>query len=103
MERQTLWELQQKTQHEEYSGNEDTWAKVEDIWLQVRPLRGREVETIRQQIPQASHKVRCHYRPAITAGMRFVRGSREMHIEQVLNDGERNQWCVIIATEVLGV
>lgn len=80
-----------------------TWEPVAiDIWASVEPLSGKAFMDAKQAQSEVSHRVRLRYRDGITADMRVIHSGRRLHIDAVLNIGERNREMHLMCIERTG-
>lgn len=89
-------ELQEPVSSIDSFGQEvDDWATIATFWARVRPIKGQELLSVRQQQAQLTHVVTFRFqgsnvRPLPTMRFRNSRSGRILHIESVVNVNERN-------------
>jgi SPP1 family predicted phage head-tail adaptor len=76
-----------------------TWAKVCEVWANVRPVTGSEAFRAQAVSATYSSVVEIRYRSGITPKMRVVYGERTLNIESVENVEEANRQLNLKCTE----
>lgn len=76
------------------------WEAVAQVYAEVLPLEGRELEFARQLEARTTHQVTTRYRKDVDATMRLVFGTRLLNIVALRNEEESGDALVILAQEV---
>ena len=76
-----------------------THAEVEDAWISIEPLRGREAIEAKQLSPTMSHKVRKRHGEVITPDCWFVHECRTFNVIDVRNVDERGEMDELLCGE----
>lgn len=71
------------------------------VWAKVKPLSGRQLEQARTIAATATHRVTIRYRTGVTTVKRLQLGTRNLYINAVLNEDERNEALILTCTERL--
>lgn len=74
-----------------HEGGRQSWVGLADVWLTLRPLRGRLAlrSGVAEQV--ATHEARLRWRDDVKAGMRFRRRSQVLEIHTVEDVGQRHR------------
>lgn len=77
------------------------WTTLASVWANISPLTGRELYTAGHQESRVTHKVTMRWRKdlAITPDMRLLYNERVLNIRAVINEGERNQYAILLVEE----
>ena len=77
-----------------------SWVPLyDDVPASIEALTGREVETARQLMPEATYKVNMRYHDINTQD-RIVHGDMVLQIGHINNVDQRNRWQVLLCSEV---
>ncbi len=80
-----------------------SWVSLGDVWLKIKPLRGRLALLAAREASVMSYDVRLRYSSRVKAGCRFVSDERVLIVENVVNIGARKNWLSCHCTETLPV
>lgn len=100
-----LIEIQSRTISQDTLGQAiETWAKVEDVWADVRMAGNRETFVISadQQVARVTHKVRMRYKSYITPLHRIIHGDRVLDIESAVDPDGRRRMLLCECVERVG-
>jgi SPP1 family predicted phage head-tail adaptor len=75
------------------------WEEVESLWVAIRPLAGRELQTAGQFSSRLSHEIILRYGTPVLPEMRFRKGSRIFEIMSVMDVDEKNRWLRALCEE----
>lgn len=96
-------QLQRVTQTANPRSNqpEDTWATYATVWAGVEPITaaGGEHINAQQVTAETSHLVQLRHVEGVRAADRVLFGSRELYIERVANEEERDITLELYCTE----
>jgi len=93
-------EIQRATKTDDASGTPvETWAKLADVWAQLKPLRAREIVQEGQVQGDLTHQIRIRYYRGLTRKDRIKFGTRIFNLVEVINVDERGQMHELLAKE----
>ncbi|MDR3450739.1 MAG: phage head closure protein [Alphaproteobacteria bacterium] len=77
------------------------WATLAVVWADMTPASGNEAFTAGHLEGHVTHQVKMRWRGdlAITTDMRLLYDNRAFNIHAVINQGEANQWAVLLVEE----
>jgi SPP1 family predicted phage head-tail adaptor len=75
---------------------------VEEAWISIEPLRGREAIEAKQLSPTLTHKVRKRHGETITPDCWFVHDGRKVNVIDVRNIDERGEMDELLCGVDLG-
>ncbi|KKL75138.1 hypothetical protein LCGC14_2057860 [marine sediment metagenome] len=78
-----------------------TDQEVEDAWISIEPLRGREAIEAKQLNPTLTHKVRKRHGEVITPDCWFVHEGRTFNVIDVRNVDERDEMDELLCGEAV--
>jgi len=94
--------LQHATYVQDSSGaTTETWTDIANIWAQIKPLSGRQMDIAKQAQSEVTHEIIVRYRENVTPDKRIKYGSRIFYIESVMNIEERNNWLILRCKEYI--
>lgn len=67
-----------------------TYARAEDIWASVEPLRGQELFLAQQVDAATTIRVRMRYTSTLAMTSRIVHEGRNLEVLSILNKDDRN-------------
>lgn len=78
-----------------------TWTTLATLWADIVPATGRELYTAGHLEGRVTHKITTRWRAdlAVTSDMRIAYNTRVFNIHAVMNDGENNQWMILLVEE----
>jgi SPP1 family predicted phage head-tail adaptor len=76
-----------------------THAEVEDAWVSIEPLRGREAIEAQQLNATLTHKVRKRHGELITPDCWFAYDGRTFNVKEVRNVDERDEMDELLCGE----
>jgi len=85
-----------------YGDTTFAFAKVREVWAEVKPVSGTESFDQEQVDARITHRIRMRYFDGLTASHRIVHRSRNFHIIQVINTDERRIETIALAMEDVG-
>lgn len=74
-------------------------VKIDSIWADVKPLRGREYFEAQKIVPELTYKITTRYRSHITPHMLIKWQSRELNINSIIDVSGREEHMEIMCTE----
>ena len=81
-------------------GMTESWATVETVWGNIRPMTGRELFEAQQVKAQVTHKVLMRKNTTVTPSHRLLlEDARILHIASVVDVGERGVLSQLLCTE----
>ena len=78
-----------------------TWAKYDTVWAAFYPVSSVETENAMQTVGAVTHKIVIRYLSTVDIKHRVYFGTRVMEISSIANEGERNEFLVLLCNEVL--
>ena len=78
-----------------------THEEVEDAWISIEPLRGREAIEAQQLNPTMTHKVRKRHGETITPDCWFAHDGRTFNVIDVRNVDERGVMDELLCGEAV--
>ena len=73
-------------------GTLENWQPLFDVWARIVPVKGILVSSAGDNHPQYTHWIYLRKRDGISAGMRFLSGSRKFLIEMVCDPDETGRY-----------
>lgn len=71
-------------------GRDVAWVLHREVWAEVRPLNGREMEWAMQYAPKVNFKITTRYFADVTPGMVVDYGHDRLHIHAVIDNKEQH-------------
>ena len=78
----------------------DAWSTFAECYANVMPLRGNELIQAQQVQAHVTHRVSIRFLDGVTGDMRVIHDSRTLHIEGVIDVGERGREMELMCREV---
>lgn len=92
--------LQRRTvTNDSYGQPIETWSTVGDVWAEIKPLSGRQLETLAEQFEDITHQITLRYSADIDAKDRLVYRDRYFEVLHVINFDERDRELRVMAVE----
>lgn len=92
-------------QRDEYGdplkGEDEHWSDVASMWVEVKPVSGREFYAVEQSQSEVTHKVSCRYRSGLDTAMRIVCRGRVFQIISIIDWEERHESLLIMCKELV--
>lgn len=96
-------QLQQAaTVTDDYNTESFIWSDLAEVWADIKPLSGRELESAQRIHEDTTHSVKIRYRKNVTGKLRFLYKGRVFHVVGVINENEANRWLNLQAVDRLG-
>ena len=70
------------------------------VWASIEPLSGREIEHAKQITAETNYRITIRYNGNVKATDRVAFGDRTFEITAVVNPEERNEYLVLMCSEV---
>ena len=80
-----------------------SWVSQGDVWIKIKPLRGRLAVLAARESGAMTYDVRLRYSALVKPGCRFVSNARILTIESVVDIGARQNWLSCHCTEIVPV
>lgn len=93
-----IWDLNH-TEENEVGEEVQAPKKIDSIWAEVAPLRGKEYFEAQKIVPEMQYKVTTRYRPYIHPSMLIKWGDRELNINSIIDISGREEHMEIMCTE----
>ena len=89
---------QRVLEQDEFGEEDETWSKLNDVWVHIRPLTAREIFTSQGLFAEVTHLITARYSNEITAANRLDYNSEQYEIKGVLNVDTRNKKIELMAS-----
>jgi SPP1 family predicted phage head-tail adaptor len=77
------------------------WVDVETVWAKVVPLRGSELTHAMALANPVTHRVYIRHRTDVVGKWRLMLGTREMSIQAIVDEEERQKFLTLSCEEGL--
>jgi SPP1 family predicted phage head-tail adaptor len=84
-----------------YGEDVQTWAKYDTVWAAIYAVSSSEEGNAQQIVGVVTHKVVIRYLSTVDIKHRIYFGSRVAEIVSVSNEGQGNEYLVLLCNEVL--
>lgn len=78
-----------------------TWTTLADVWAEVLPLSGRELELAQAINAEVSHQVTVRYRTGVDTSIRILYQGRHLAVKSVVDVDGRHVWLQMLCSEGL--
>ena len=92
------------TGQDDFGAPQRRWVEVATVWAEVQPLNGHARGNAQRIASEVTHQITVRYQPwwadtREVAGYRALYRSRVFNIHAAINDGERNVFVTLLASE----
>lgn len=93
-----IWDLN-NTEENEVGEEVQVPKKIDSIWAEVTPLRGKEYLEAQKAVSEMQYKITTRYRDFIDTSMLIKWQGRELNINSIINISGREEHMEIMCTE----
>lgn len=93
-----IWDLEH-TEENEVGEEVQVPKKIDELWAEVLPLRGKEYLEMQKVVPEMQYKIVTRYRKHINPSMLIRWQGRELNINSIIDISGREEHIEIMCTE----
>lgn len=80
-------------------GFSKTYQAADTVWAHICPLSVSAMNEADAQVSKVTHRILLRFRAGVSAGSRFVTGTRRFHVETVRDPDETGRYLECMAVE----
>lgn len=89
------------TKLDSFGQRQESWSDVADVWADINPLSGRELEAAQAVVSATTHEITIRWRPDVTSAHRIVYRGRLFNILSALDENTQRRLLVLSCSEGL--
>lgn len=97
-----IWDLT-STEENEVGEEVQVPKKIDSIWAEVIPIRGKEYVSVDKLVPEMQYKITTRYRDNIHQGHLIKWQGRELNIKAIVDISGKEEHMEIMCTEKVDI